>query len=131
MNTATMKLPFHQQLRNVLSKVKTYKQFTQAHSQLNSINRQLSMLGINVSSQGFVNYEWENNKGIKEEIEKYEKEHWPIGTIAFRDRVALALAETEEYRNDYLQQHEIDFVNEFFDLDITQEIINRIGSRFI
>lgn len=82
MNTATTKIPFHQQLRNVLSKVKTYKQFTQAHSQLNSINRQLSMLGINVSSQGFVNYEWENNKSIKEEIEKYEKEHWPIGTKA-------------------------------------------------
>lgn len=104
---------------------KTFTEMTSALSAIQPVRRELYKLGIEISDYSeivliFPDY-------IREKLDAlcfFEQ-------LNLDQEIALILACTQEDRNNYLDQSEIDFINKFFDLKITGEEINRIGSEYI
>lgn len=106
---------------------KNYEQFLSLQSEYRSIILQLSKLGINLKEFGYVQYCWEEIDYIKKEANLND----PFFGISFKDSIALALACTEEDRNNHVDDYEIEVINKFFNLNVSRNDITEMHSKYI
>ena len=87
--------------------------------------KELKRFNILISESAEISFNFPDY--IKEEINKLGFFEKP----SFQSKVALALACTEEDRNNYLEDSEIEFINKFFSLKVDRELITKMHSKYI
>lgn len=114
--------------------IKTIRDFQSVQRKLDAAMRPLRNLGIEIDSLGRINFKWEENESIAEEVKKTSCDIFGC-TLSFDEKLTLQLAEAQECYNDYLDQSEIDRVNEFFKDSLKRPIehrdISKIGNKYI
>ena len=103
------------------------QQFNLLNSQVDSIKNQLYLYGITHISNFGIKFKYEDNSSVMKKISKLEF----YELLNLKEKVALSLADTQESANDYLDDADINFINDFFGYDIDHDLINSIGNRFI
>jgi hypothetical protein len=88
----------------------------------------LKSLGIHVNLEDCeISYEWQKAKYIANAV---AQDTWGYG-LPMESALALALAYTEEDKNNHIEDCEIEAVNSFFDVKITRSLINKLNSKYI
>ena len=104
----------------------TSKNFTDGIAPFAQVAVKLKKLGIFLSLyDSSIDYKFECNTSLTTRLEQ----DFPFG-LPLEKKIAMALTETQERRNNHLDDEEIEFINKFFGLKITREDIKRMG-RFI
>ena len=100
----------------------------------NNIRIQLKKLNIFITDFGFITLtdNQTENYYYKSLIEDLNKKHgvFFIGPTP-EEIVTLALAVTQEEQNNYIQQDDINFVNDFFGFTITFDDVQKFNSKYI
>lgn len=109
------------------NQIKTYQQFTQAMMPINSSIQSLSRLGVYVQYNGCINYEWEKIDYIMNEVNSLK---FPF-QLSTKEMLALQLACAQETQNEYIDQSQINIVNNFFELDITFDLVQKFNADYI
>ena len=111
-------------------KITTLKEFNKAKSILAAPLRNLQCLGIDLTTSNSVfdyKLNWQDYDSIAQAVFDLDF----FNQLNQSEEIALALAVTQEHRNDYLLQCEIDSINTFFELEIDQTLISKMGGQFI
>lgn len=90
-----------------------YTQVQQTLSKLNGPLNTLKALGIRVTPLGDLSFNWDNSY-ISERVDY-------LSTL--EDHVALALAVTQEEWNGPVSDSDIEFVNKFFQINVTRNLV--------
>lgn len=96
-------------------------------SLVNVGKQKLDRLGIILDNHGYMSYNWEKC----DYIQKAAKGPFGEYSLDFKEKLALALAVTEEERNNHIDDQDIDFINRFFNVDITRSDISKLHSKYI
>jgi hypothetical protein len=109
-----------------------YEKFSEERFRVQETFRRFANLGINLDGGEFqLIFHWELNWEKDENINKKVKELSWNEMPSFEEKFALAMAIAQEELNNYLYAEDIDMVNKFFDVNITRQMIEKMGSRFI
>jgi hypothetical protein len=103
--------------------------FTQAYELMREASyhlKQFSSYGIMIKDD-LLFFDFNTVPYIREEI---AKNSWNFG-LNLADSLALQLALYQEDINDYVREEEIERIARFFEVGLTRESINRLGSKYI
>lgn len=103
--------------------------YLNVQSRLNAVQRSLIRLNIKIDVHGVVDFCFPEY--VHEQIAKDEAAESFYWELPLSDKTALALACTEEDRNNHIDDEEIDYVNKFFGFKITRNDISRMHSKYI
>lgn len=113
------------------SDIKDYAEFCATNDKLRSTRIILENLSILIDVNGFIDFNFPEY--IKESIEKevYENNFSENFYKPLKNKLALALACTEEDRNNHIDDTEISFINHFFGMDITRDDVSEMHGKYI
>jgi hypothetical protein len=110
------------------NKMDTFNSFSEIASQVVNVTRAFSHLGIIIHSTMEISYKWQKVEYINSAVK--EDDFMGVG-MPFENNVALAMAITQEERNNHVDDHELEMVNKFFNITVTREMISKLGSKYI
>lgn len=106
--------------------MKTYDQFLLALCNISYAAYPFKQLGISIGEEG-IRFNWQSVPYIKNAVDDFT---WRCG-LPMQSAMALAIACTEETRNNYVDDSEIEAVNKFFKVNVTRQLISKFHSKFI
>lgn len=106
--------------------IKTFEQFQTASAPVQYAIHQLRQLNMKLTINNDIIFEFPEY--VATEVAKAENDF--LG-ITWGEKIALALACTEEDRNNHIDDSDIDFVNKFFSLELSRKDISKMHSKYI
>lgn len=112
----------------MLNQIKTFMQLTVMLAETNIVISKLARLNIIIKHSGEIHFNFPDY--IQEELNKLDFFH----RLSLNQKIALALACTEEDRNNHIDDEEIAFINKFFGsgiAGINREEISKMHGKYI
>jgi len=113
--------------KNNLPRVKNFTDALSMYREATYHLNQFKAYGIGLDDDGCLVFDFEKIAYIKEEVDKIS---WGFG-LELTSALALQLAVYQEDINDYLTEDNLERINRFFEVKVTRELINVLGSKYI
>lgn len=105
--------------------MKTFKELTSVMAGAQAVVSSLNQLNILVNIHGELDFDFPDY--VREGISRLGIFDQPT----LEEKIALCLAVTEEDQNDHIDNSYIDFVNRFFNINVTRTLVSKMHSKFI